>query len=551
VGAALRRRRGGGRPRDRVAAHRFGRGFGADLSAVRLHTDAEADGLARSVQATAFTYGSDVYFSRGSFSPGTQAGDHLMAHELAHVVQGTVGAWNSPGAPGEPGGPGVRIGRAGDPAEVAADAAADAVMTRLQHADETQHAPAPQGPAPQPVAGTVRRSSSRHLGGVATAAAPEVIRRDDTVVDDRTAPPTTGGWTEGTSPSGARTGGLELGKARQQGAPRQWAPGQAQIGPRLPRGLTTERDPVKRFRAIVESAGAPDDAAVARQRMVDVRAFLKGLSTADRTKISQDKDLIAKGRTYVGPKEYISLLAAVGMYTPKTKKDGTKKSMHMTGAEADVFIRDNMGAIPHLKPYLDEAVKAGKQGEGFIATLDKSDWDLVYVEEFPDEAIGSDDEKYTNAFASTENKDEPAILHADRGTRSTAIHESMHRYASDAINVRWGFSFNEGVTEYFTRLLTDKNGEPASKGGPSRNNYQSNFTFVSSMISILGSNKKERETVLAEMNFRGKTDLLKTKFLSAVKKSKKLTGKPAESAWNRFSAALRKGRWDDASAELR
>lgn len=522
---ALRRRKGAGRPLDRANADRFGGGFGADLSDVRVHTDGEADTIARSVQSVAFTYGKDVYFTQGSYAPGTDSGDHLLAHELAHVVQGSTGRWGSAG------GTGVRIGRADDPAETAADEAADQVMTVLRDGGDPADVAAAPATGPQPVARMVRRSTG-------------VIRRED--LDEGTSQGS-GGWTKGVTPGGTR-GGLTLGGSRQQSEPQKWVSGEMRSGPRQ-QPVTTERDPVKRFKTIVEEGGAPGDPAVARQRMVDLRAMLKSFKAEDRAKISQDKDLMAKGRTYVGPKEYISLLAAVGMYTPKSTKDGKKQNMHMTGAEADVFIRENMGAIPHLKPYLDEAVKAGKQGEGFIATLDQSDWNLVYAEEFPDEAIGSEDETSTNAFASTKNKDEPAILHSDRGTRSTAIHESMHRYASDAINDTWGFDFNEGVTEYFTRLLTDKNGEPASKGGPSRSNYQSNFAFVSKLIKILGSSTKSREVALAEMNFRGKTDVLKTKFMAALKKAK-TTGKAAEDAWDRLNEALEDGEWADALAEL-
>jgi hypothetical protein len=54
---------------------------------VRVHTDSAADTLARSVQARAFTTGSDVWFAAGEYRPGTGEGDRLLAHELAHVVQ--------------------------------------------------------------------------------------------------------------------------------------------------------------------------------------------------------------------------------------------------------------------------------------------------------------------------------------------------------------------------------------------------------------------------------------------------------------------------------
>ncbi|MFQ5410283.1 MAG: DUF4157 domain-containing protein, partial [Anaerolineales bacterium] len=61
--------------------------FGADFSNVRVHTDSRAEQLNNRIQAQAFTRGSDVFFGAGKYNPGTTAGNHLLAHELTHVVQ--------------------------------------------------------------------------------------------------------------------------------------------------------------------------------------------------------------------------------------------------------------------------------------------------------------------------------------------------------------------------------------------------------------------------------------------------------------------------------
>jgi hypothetical protein len=70
----------------------FERRLGADLSAVRLHTDANAGRAARAEGAAAFAFGSDVVFAPGRYAPETSAGKRLLAHELAHVVQQAGGA---------------------------------------------------------------------------------------------------------------------------------------------------------------------------------------------------------------------------------------------------------------------------------------------------------------------------------------------------------------------------------------------------------------------------------------------------------------------------
>ena len=76
--------------------------FGTDFGGVRLHTDGEAHELNRSLNAKAFTHGSDIYFTHGSYSPGSGEGQRLLAHELTHVVQqnGTVGRISRWGGPG-------------------------------------------------------------------------------------------------------------------------------------------------------------------------------------------------------------------------------------------------------------------------------------------------------------------------------------------------------------------------------------------------------------------------------------------------------------------
>src|SRR6185503_19202048 len=79
--------RGGGASLPREVRSFFEPRFGRDLSDVRVHTGAQADGAARSVNALAYTVGRDVIFGHGQYSPTTTEGQRLLAHELTHVVQ--------------------------------------------------------------------------------------------------------------------------------------------------------------------------------------------------------------------------------------------------------------------------------------------------------------------------------------------------------------------------------------------------------------------------------------------------------------------------------
>ena len=66
--------------------------FGHDFSQVRLHTDAKAAVSAKGINARAYTVGHDVVFGAGQYNTSTDAGRHLLAHELAHTIQQGRGA---------------------------------------------------------------------------------------------------------------------------------------------------------------------------------------------------------------------------------------------------------------------------------------------------------------------------------------------------------------------------------------------------------------------------------------------------------------------------
>jgi hypothetical protein len=94
--------RGAGTSLDSGVAERLSGTLG-DVSDVRVHTDDTADKLNRSVSARAFATGTDVYFANGEYSPGSAAGDKLIAHELAHVVQQRGSSASGPLAVSQPG----------------------------------------------------------------------------------------------------------------------------------------------------------------------------------------------------------------------------------------------------------------------------------------------------------------------------------------------------------------------------------------------------------------------------------------------------------------
>jgi hypothetical protein len=105
--------------------------MGEDFSDVRVHDDADAHELSRSVSAEAFTTGSDVFFQSGRYDPGSSAGRKLLAHELTHVAQQRGAAPTSE----------LTVSDPGDTAEVEA----------AEVAEKVSSASPPSSPAPATV----------------------------------------------------------------------------------------------------------------------------------------------------------------------------------------------------------------------------------------------------------------------------------------------------------------------------------------------------------------------------------------------------------------
>jgi len=76
-----------GQPLEPALRQDMERRFGHDFARVRVHSGGAAEQSAREVSANAYTVGHDIVFAAGQFAPGTSRGRHLLAHELAHVVQ--------------------------------------------------------------------------------------------------------------------------------------------------------------------------------------------------------------------------------------------------------------------------------------------------------------------------------------------------------------------------------------------------------------------------------------------------------------------------------
>lgn len=113
----------GGEPLDRDTKAHMEASLGQDFTDVRVHRDSAADESARAVQAKAYTVGSHVVFQRDAYDPSSDDGQHVLAHELTHVVQQRSGPVDGTEAPG-----GIKVSNPSDRFEREASDVADRVV---------------------------------------------------------------------------------------------------------------------------------------------------------------------------------------------------------------------------------------------------------------------------------------------------------------------------------------------------------------------------------------------------------------------------------------
>lgn len=124
LGAEINHSRQGGSILPDHSKPHFESAFATDLSGVRIHNGSQHNQLASSLNAKAFTVGTDIFFARGHYKPGTRDGDRLLAHELTHVLQQSAGTVQAKHVE-----PGVQMGEVNDCHEQEANRFADGLMS--------------------------------------------------------------------------------------------------------------------------------------------------------------------------------------------------------------------------------------------------------------------------------------------------------------------------------------------------------------------------------------------------------------------------------------
>lgn len=244
--------------------------------------------------------------------------------------------------------------------------------------------------------------------------------------------------------------------------------------------------------------------------MAAIKQPIEDASQSQRNAVWKNKKLMASLESKMSDTDYLNLLPALRMF--KKGKTAEDRKSHTSADKADKFIRK------YLEDYVGDAAERGASVEGQVAVVDGADWAKAYANEFGDDGM----EERTNAFVSQSGL---IWIHKNRGNAGTVIHEGIHKYSTGAFNGEVGFNFNEGITEYFTRVI-------CAKLKYKRGNYEANYKFSKAFVDYMG------EEMVAKAYFDGDIDTLKDKFAEK------------EKDWDTLKQHTQAKEWADAKAML-
>lgn len=209
------------------------------------------------------------------------------------------------------------------------------------------------------------------------------------------------------------------------------------------------------------------------------------------------------------------------------------KVKHTTGKEVDRYLLSNS----LLKPYVQSKMKGGTTGEKAVQIHDAAAFKDAWLAHALKSINPRRNRNYTldeaeawegrvNAFLDGDT----VHVHEGRGDPGTTVHETLHVYSSQAFIDAAGYNLNEGTTEYFTRLVTDKHRIERAASSFSPQRFAVEWLVRASSLQTL-----------ADAYFNNNLEPLK----QAVEK------KGGEGTWAKWQALLEDSLFADANKLLR
>ena len=243
-----------------------------------------------------------------------------------------------------------------------------------------------------------------------------------------------------------------------------------------------------------------------------ISPYIQAASASERTEASRDTKMLALAKTNLTRDDYLGLLPALGVFLSPSKgalsEGGTG---HLQAPNVDNLIRTNLAL------YVADAIKQGRKVEGEVSVVGDADFQLAFDRQWVDTGQipkGTVATSKCNAFVDVNLSKRHIWVHHDKGNQGTVVHEGMHKYASPVLRTEQmdvytksggttgGISqLDEGLTEYFTRKVTD----PMRI---TRGNYANQHVIASKIAAAAG------DTVAAAAYFDGAFDALKKRWAS-------------------------------------
>ncbi len=242
----------------------------------------------------------------------------------------------------------------------------------------------------------------------------------------------------------------------------------------------------------------------------EVKQVIESASQADRDVVWNDAAYLNTLRSEVGDDYYLWVIVKLRMLFVGTVS-------HTSALDADAAIQ------AHLATYVSGGVAAGRKIEGFVAVVDTTNWNIAGEHHYGASVWAT---KSINGFVDSAGR---VWIEQNSGNPGTMVHEATHKYSSDQL-IGVSQPLNEGVTEYFTRLVCNADG--INIGG--RANYQNNWTTVTKLVTLVG------EAVVAGAYFDGDMETLENTFVAAK----------SASDWTNFITETKNKNWAAADGYL-
>ncbi|WP_053004315.1 DUF4157 domain-containing protein [Flavobacterium sp. ABG] len=241
----------------------------------------------------------------------------------------------------------------------------------------------------------------------------------------------------------------------------------------------------------------------------EVKQIIELATKADRDLVWNDAAYLASLRSEVGDNYYLWVIIKLRMLF-------VGSIAHTSAVDADAAIQT------HLSAYVGGGVAEGRQIEGFVAVVDTLNWNIAGENHYGASVWAT---KNVSGFVDSERR---VWIEQNSGNPGTMVHEGTHKYSTRTL-INLSQPLNEGVTEYFTRMVCNAAGINIS----TRTNYQDNWTTATKLVALVG------EAVVAAAYFDGDTDTLESTFVSA-----------GGTGWSTFLNETKSGNWTAADAYL-